>query len=67
MHGPPAVEGEQRLLVAERPGAAATIDLLLEQRSDPRPVRDEATLPELCCAPNYVALAFVRAVTRPMG
>jgi hypothetical protein len=43
----PAIEGEQRRLVAERPATATALELLLEQRSDPRPVRDEAALPEL--------------------
>src|SRR5450755_282346 len=42
-----AVEREQRRLLIKRPSTAAALELLVEQRSDPRPVRDEAALPEL--------------------
>ena len=59
VHAAPAIEGEQRRLVAERPGAAAAIELLLEQRTDRRPVRDETTLPELAAPDGQQATVLI--------
>jgi hypothetical protein len=51
-----AIEGEQRCLVVERAGAAATIELLVEQLTNPRAVRDQTTLAELAAPDDQQAV-----------
>jgi hypothetical protein len=45
-----AVEGEQRLLAARRPFFSAALELLAEERGDPRAVRYQSALAELPAA-----------------
>src|ERR1035441_258175 len=50
MHRACAVEGEQRLIAADRPAAMPSLQLLRDERSDPRSVRHESALAELPAA-----------------
>src|ERR1700681_3563355 len=64
MHGPLAVEREQRLLVAARSALAAPFELLAQERGDPRSVRNETALAELPAADHDEITARVD-VTQP--